>query len=98
MLREQGAFAELDRLAVNRIGVFYLHAVSRQKYARFLAFSLKFGPEEAAAIPCVVQFEVTKAAYPRRRHAIIVIELTRNGASPKHSICTRFSTAIARIT
>jgi hypothetical protein len=71
LLREQGVFAELDRLARDRISVFYLHTASRQDHARFRDFSAEtFGVEVAEAIPCLVQFEVSKLGDVARVHVL----------------------------
>lgn len=59
ILKTQGAFAQLDRLAGKQLSIFYLHA---RKQAAIEAFNTHFfgvlGIEDQATLPCVVFFRV----------------------------------------
>lgn len=63
ILKNQGVFAQLDRLSGNELSVFYLHA---GKMATVEAFNTHFfstlGIEDQATLPCVVFFRVHEGA------------------------------------
>jgi hypothetical protein len=59
LLNERGAFAEIDRLARNRITVFYLDSRRERDYARLKAFSVsRFGRSVEDLLPCIICFSV----------------------------------------
>lgn len=59
ILRNQGVFAQLDRLAGRDLSVFYLHAGTRRAIEAFNAhFFSVLGVEDQATLPCVVFFRV----------------------------------------
>lgn len=59
ILRDQGVFAELDRLSGTSLSLFYLHAGRRRTVERFNAGFLKrLGVNSDARLPCVVFFRV----------------------------------------
>ncbi len=59
VLKNQGVFAELDRLSGSDLSVFYLHSARRQTVDRFNAEFLKrLGVADDVRRPCVVFFRV----------------------------------------
>lgn len=61
ILKNQGAFAQLDRLAGHDLSVFYLHTGRRDTVNKFNAILLsKLGVIDKAAPPCVVFFKFRK--------------------------------------
>ncbi len=61
ILKNQGAFAQLDRLAGDDLSVFYLHTGRRDTVSKFnTAFLSKLGVIDKATPPCVVFFKFTK--------------------------------------
>jgi hypothetical protein len=59
ILKDQGVFAQLDRLAGERISIFYLHSRSEDSVKVFNArFLSELGIEKIATLPCVVFFQV----------------------------------------
>lgn len=61
ILKNQGVFAQLDRLSGERLSVFYLHAGSRKTINAFNAhFFRALGIQGNAVLPCVVFFRVDK--------------------------------------
>lgn len=61
ILKNQGAFAQLDRLAGRELSIFYLHTGTRETVIRFNnAFLEKLGVAENATPPCVVFFRLSK--------------------------------------
>jgi hypothetical protein len=58
VLKDQGVFAQLDRLSADRISIFYLHTGSRRAIDRFnQEFLSKLGVSEKVLLPCVVFFK-----------------------------------------
>ncbi len=58
ILKDQGVFARLDRLAGNQLSVFYLHSGSRKTVTRFNdEFFAKLGIKGEVMLPCVVFFK-----------------------------------------
>jgi len=58
ILRDQGAFAKLDRLSGNNLSIFYLHTGTRHAIERFNEeFLTKLEIEDYAIPPCVVFFK-----------------------------------------
>jgi len=63
ILKNQGVFAQLDRLAGKQLSIFYLHAGTRAAVEAFNAhFFSAFGIEDQATLPCVVFFRVHEGA------------------------------------
>lgn len=63
ILKNQGVFAELDRLSGKELSVFYLHAGTKAAVEAFNAhFFSVLGIEGQATLPCVVFFRVQKGA------------------------------------
>jgi hypothetical protein len=59
ILKDQGIFARLDRLAGTNLSVFYLHTARRGTFDQFNAvFLSKLGVIEKANPPCVVFFKL----------------------------------------
>lgn len=59
ILKDQGAFAKLDRLAGTTLSIFYLHSGVRRTVERFnAAFLEKLGVVDAAFPPCIVFFKL----------------------------------------
>lgn len=59
ILKNQGVFAKLDRLAGKQLSIFYLHAGSQAAVEAFNAhFFSTLGIEDRATPPCVVFFRV----------------------------------------
>lgn len=59
ILRDQGVFARLDRLAGTNLSIFYLHSGSAQAVESFNSYFFReLGIEEQASLPCVVFFRV----------------------------------------
>jgi hypothetical protein len=59
ILKNQGVFAQLDRLSGSRLSVFYLHAGTRHSVEAFNThFFRALGIEGQAMLPCVVFFRV----------------------------------------
>jgi hypothetical protein len=57
ILKDQGVFAQLDRLSGASLSVFYLHAGTRHSVEKFnTAFLSALGVEDEAQLPCVVFF------------------------------------------
>ena len=57
ILRDEGVFAQLDRLAGNDLSVFYLHSGRRRAVAQFNAESMRrLGVDSNVSLPCVVFF------------------------------------------
>ncbi len=63
ILKNQGVFAQLDRLSGRELSVFYLHAGTNSAVDAFNAhFFSALGIEGQATLPCVVFFRVQKGA------------------------------------
>jgi hypothetical protein len=63
ILKNQGVFAQLDRLSGRELSVFYLHAGTKAAVEAFNAhFFSALGVEGQATLPCVVFFRVQKGA------------------------------------
>lgn len=61
ILRNQGVFAQLDRLAGSDLSVFYLHTGNRDAVEEFNEVFLRtLNIQDHATLPCVVFFRVTK--------------------------------------
>jgi len=61
ILKDQGVFAQLDRLAGKQLSVFYLHAGTKAAVEAFNAHFLSaLGVEGQATLPCVVFFRAQK--------------------------------------
>lgn len=59
ILRDQGVFAELDRLTATNLSLFYLHAGRRRTVERFNGeFLDRLGLDRDVRLPCVVFFRV----------------------------------------
>lgn len=59
ILKDQGAFAQLDRLSGTELSIFYLHAGTRAVVERFnQQFLTALGVTDQAELPCVVFFKV----------------------------------------
>jgi hypothetical protein len=59
ILKDQGAFAKLDRLSGTKLSLFYLHTGKRAAVDSFNAqFLSALGVEDEASLPCVVFFRV----------------------------------------
>lgn len=59
ILKDQGAFAQLDRLAGKELSIFYLHAGTRAAVEAFNThFFSALGVTDQATLPCVVFFRV----------------------------------------
>ncbi|HPC97086.1 MAG TPA: hypothetical protein PLU87_19265 [Sedimentisphaerales bacterium] len=59
ILRDQGVFAELDRLSGTNLSLFYLHAGRRRTVERFNGeFLDRLGLDRDVRLPCVVFFRV----------------------------------------
>lgn len=57
ILRDQGVFAQLDRLSANQLSVFYLHSGRKATFREFNDhFFTALGIEGRATLPCVVFF------------------------------------------
>lgn len=57
ILRDQGVFAQLDRLSGANLSVFYLHAGTRHSVEKFnTAFLSVLGVDDEVQLPCVVFF------------------------------------------
>lgn len=60
ILKDQGVFAQLDRLSGNHLSVFYLHQGGHYATTRFNKYFLsRVGVEEPVRLPCVVFFTVS---------------------------------------
>jgi hypothetical protein len=63
ILKNQGVFAQLDRLSGKELSVFYLHAGTKAAVDAFNAhFFAVLGIEGQATLPCVVFFRVQEGA------------------------------------
>jgi hypothetical protein len=63
ILKNQGVFAQLDRLADSQMSIFYLHAGTRASVEAFNThFFRALGVEGHATLPCVVFFRVHEGA------------------------------------
>ena len=63
ILKNQGVFAQLDRLSGKELSVFYLHAGTKAAVEAFNAhFFSALGIKGRAELPCVVFFRVQKGA------------------------------------
>ncbi len=63
ILKNQGVFAQLDRLAGKQLSIFYLHAGTKAAVEAFNAhFFSALGIEDQATLPCVVFFRVHDGA------------------------------------
>lgn len=63
ILKNQGVFAQLDRLSGKELSVFYLHAGTKDSVEAFNAgFFNALGIEGRATLPCVVFFRVQEGA------------------------------------
>jgi hypothetical protein len=63
ILKNQGVFAQLDRLAGTQLSIFYLHAGTRASVEIFNRhFFSALGIEGQAALPCVAFFRVHEGA------------------------------------
>jgi hypothetical protein len=63
ILKNQGVFAQLDRLSGNDLSVFYLHAGTKAAVDAFnVHFFSALGIDGRASLPCVVFFEVQEGA------------------------------------
>jgi hypothetical protein len=63
VLKNQGVFAQLDRLSGKELSVFYLHAGTKAAVEAFNAhFFGALGIEGQATLPCAVFFRVQKGA------------------------------------
>jgi len=61
ILKNQGVFAQLDRLSGKELSVFYLHAGTKAAVEAFNAYFFSaLGIEGQATLPCVVFFRVQK--------------------------------------
>ena len=61
ILKDQGVFAELDRLSGNRLSIFYLHNGSKASVEAFNKhFVGALGIKEEVILPCVVFFRADK--------------------------------------
>jgi hypothetical protein len=61
ILKDQGVFVQLDRLAGKNLSVFYLNSGKKAAVERFnSAFLSKLGVKDNVTLPCVVFFKVTK--------------------------------------
>ena len=61
ILKDQGVFANLDRLAGTNLSVFYLHTGTRVAIRKFnTALLSKLGVSEKAIPPCVIFFKLSK--------------------------------------
>lgn len=59
ILKNQGAFAQLDRLSGDKLSIFYLHSASNEAIAYFNShFLSKLGVAGEATPPCVVFFKL----------------------------------------
>jgi hypothetical protein len=59
ILKDQGAFAQLDRLSGTELSIFYLHSGTRWTVEAFNThFLATLGVSETASLPCVVFFRV----------------------------------------
>jgi hypothetical protein len=59
ILRDQGAFAQLDRLSGKELSIFYLHSGTRHTVRAFnLEFLSALGVSDETTLPCVVFFRV----------------------------------------
>lgn len=59
ILKNQGVFAQLDRLSGTKLSIFYLHASVRASVEAFNAhFFSALGIEDQTTLPCVVFFRV----------------------------------------
>ena len=60
ILRDQGVFAQLDRLSGKKLSIFYLHCASRSGVRRFNeAFTSALGLNEEVRLPCVAFFKLS---------------------------------------
>lgn len=60
ILKDQGVFAQLDRLSGNHLSIFYLHSGSQDTVERFnTEFLTRLGLEVRVRLPCVVFFRVS---------------------------------------
>jgi hypothetical protein len=58
ILKDQGVFAKLDRLAGSNLSIFYLHSGGRDAVQRFNSeFLSRLGVQTEVALPCVVFFK-----------------------------------------
>ncbi len=63
ILKNQGVFAELDRLSGEQLSVFYLHVGTKASTEAFNShFFSALGVEGQATLPCLVFFRVKKGA------------------------------------
>lgn len=63
VLKNQGVFAQLDRLSGSELSIFYLHAGTRAAVESFNKhFFSVLGIQEKATLPCVVFFRVHESA------------------------------------
>ena len=61
ILKDQGVFAQLDRLTGNKLSLFYLHTGRKDALVKFNeVFLSKLGVIQEAKPPCVVFFKVNK--------------------------------------
>jgi hypothetical protein len=61
VLKDQGVFAQLDRLAGTTLSIFYLHTGRKEAINKFNSVVLeKLGVAEQAVPPCVVFFRLKK--------------------------------------
>jgi len=59
ILKDQGAFAQIDRISGNNLSIFYLHSGSRAAVKDFNSeFLSKLGVTDEASPPCVVFFKL----------------------------------------
>ena len=64
ILKDQGVFAELDRLSRKDLSVFYLHSGSQHSIEKFNSVLLNaLGATPEANPPCVVFFKVTDGGF-----------------------------------
>jgi hypothetical protein len=73
VLKNQGVFAQLDRLSGKELSVFYLHAGTKAAVEAFNAhFFGALGIEGQATLPCAVFFRVQKGAIEDVEIALIL--------------------------
>jgi hypothetical protein len=58
ILRDQGVFAQIDRLAGSTLAVFYLHSGTRHVVARFNKLFMKALGLKGVSVPCVAFFRL----------------------------------------
>lgn len=94
ILKNQGVFAQLDRLSGTQLSIFYLHAGARASVEAFNTHFLSaLGIEDQATLPCVVFFRVHEGAIEDVEIAQLVSADLVHGFSELYSSIEKYLSA-----